>query len=669
VANELILRLGADSSALSSGLRKSEVAINSFSGKTRATFTRLSTSIRGVADKAITPLTGIMLGGGLGVAVSAVGDLSQSLMYYGMSAKKSDKDTAALRKSLHQMAMDTGVDADQILAGMSKIGEITGDFGLGEKMGLNLAKASKASQASIEDLATVASSMNVSFGWGAEQIQQAFNSLIVQGDAGSYTLKGFATEGKALLAAASSFGIKSTDQFASFGAYLQVMNTSIKSEAELTTSVSALFSELIGKQKELKKIGIKVFDADGSIKNFDVIMRELMAATDGNIKKISPMFGESARKALIPIMGEYKKGWTTLESITTDGMKAITNTDELDKRFTKTSNDFNTNIGKMKASAVAFADENLSGPIDTLSDSLKFLSEHQEIVSAGFKMIAVSVAALTAIKIGGFIGQIRGLAGDLTQIWKGGSTSSPTSAAIDSVQKVFVTNMSGGFGGASDYYDDLPSKLPMATSKIDDKWTKNFSDLGGGGGFLKSTKNGVLRFDKAFARVTNKLFGNALGFSALSIATGIAADKIMEAGGLLLEYFDTRAKTMEESKAHVDSLSPSMKKYGSSAEMYSKQIDAINLAIQEEETSFWVNEDKLNKLFEERSRAMKNMSTSIKNRSSDENYKKNLAAGNGSQYLPNQNIYINFDGLNASVKTTNGKAPKVHSTKPLAGRA
>lgn len=669
MANELILRLGADSSALSSGLRKSEVAINSFSGKTRATFTRLSTSIRGVADKAITPLTGIMLGGGLGVAVSAVGDLSEELMYYGFSAKKSDAETNALRQSLHQLALQTGVDANTILSGMSEIGEITGDFGLGEEMGLGLAKASKASRATIDDLAVVASSMNTSFKWGADQIQKAFNALIVQGDAGSYTLKAFATEGKALLAAASSFGIQSADQFASFGAYLQVMNASIKSEAELTTSVSSLFSELIQKNKELKKIGVNVFDASGNVREFDTIMRELMEKTKGNIKTLSPLFGAAAQKALFPLMTEYKNGWKTLDEITVSGMKAMNNTDELDARFEKTADSFKTNIGKMKASAVAFADSNLQEPVQMFSSALKFLAEHQEIVSAGFKMIAVSVAALTAIKIGGFIGQIRGLAGDLTQIWKGGSTSSPTSAAIDSVQKVFVTNMSGGFGGGSDYYDDLPSKLPMATSKIDDKWTKNFSDLGGGGGFLKSTKNGVLRFDKAFAGVTSKLFGNALGFSALSVATGIAADKIMEAGGLLLEYFDTRAKTMEESKAHVDSLSPSMKKYGSSAEMYSKQIDAINLAIQEEETSFWVNEDKLNKLFEERSRAMKNMSTSIKNRSSDENYKKNLAAGNGSQYLPNQNIYINFDGLNASVKTTNGKAPKVHSTKPLAGRA
>lgn len=648
--NELTLRLGADSTALNNGLRASTSAINSFSGKTRATFSRLGSSISSFSDRAITPMTGLLLGGSLTMAAKGVGDLSQSLMYYGMSAKKSDKDTAALRKSLHQMAIDTGVDADQILAGMSKIGEVTGDFDLGEKMGLNLAKASKASQASVEDLATVASAMNNSFSWGADQIQQAFNALIVQGDAGSYTLQALASEGKALLAAAKSFGIKSTDQFSSFGAYLQVINADIKSEVETTTSVSTLFSELIVKQKELKKIGVSVFNADGSIKNFDIIMRDLMAATDGNIKKITPMFAEGARKALIPIMSEYKNGWKTLDTITTDGMKAITNTDELDKRFAKTADDFNTNIAKMKASAVSFADTNLTGPITSLSEALKFLNGHQEIVSAGFKLMAGAALALTVVKIGGFIGQIRGLAGDLTQIWKGKGKEASSSSADLSVQRVFVTNMGGGFGGGSDYYDDIPMSKKSVTASL-----PNVSkEIGKFGSVLKTARSGL-----------NKFGGTLIGGSLLTAATGWATQQISDFGKAFIEWRNTVAEAnaanakyiAESGKAFSDKYKN--KEANKWASLYDKKLQEYA----EEGNKVFSSKSKLEQLSSDLTKYRKLMANALKNPNQE-------TAGlvvEKSSVLPQQNIFINFDGLNTSVKTNVGKAPVVKSTKALAG--
>ena len=80
--NELTLRLGADSTALNNGLRASTSAINSFSGKTRATFSRLGSSISSFSDRAITPMTGLLLGGSLTMAAKGVGDLSQTLLYY-----------------------------------------------------------------------------------------------------------------------------------------------------------------------------------------------------------------------------------------------------------------------------------------------------------------------------------------------------------------------------------------------------------------------------------------------------------------------------------------------------------------------------------------------------------------------------------------------------------
>ena len=172
----------------------------------------------------VTPFNSLVLGGGLGMAVKNVGDLSESLMYYGFAAKKSDADTKVFRESLHKTAVETGVAANEILNGVSKIGEITGKFDFAEEMGGILAKTAKASGASVEDLANVASSLKVTMGLTADEVAKFFNSLIVQGDQGSFVLRSFASEGKALLATTSTHGIKTAEQFASFGGYLQVMN-------------------------------------------------------------------------------------------------------------------------------------------------------------------------------------------------------------------------------------------------------------------------------------------------------------------------------------------------------------------------------------------------------------------------------------------------------------
>ena len=348
--NQLTLRIGADPTGLQRGLNKSSAAITSFGLKSRATIARVGSSLRGIADRMVTPLSSLALGGSMGIAIKNVGDLSESLMYYGMAAKKSDADTKVFRESLHQTAIETGVSATEILNGVSKIGEITGQFDFAEDMGGILAKAALASGASVEDLANVASSLRVTMGLTADEVSKFFNSLIIQGDQGSFVLRSFAAEGKALLATTSTHGIKTANQFASFGAYLQVMNAQIKSEAELTTSVSALFSELTSKAKDLNKIGVHVFDKNKDFNDFDAIMRQLMDKTNGDIQKLGKLFGESSIKALQPIITEYKNGWKTVDDITKSGQEGMTNTKVLDERAEKASNSFNRNVEKRKVS-------------------------------------------------------------------------------------------------------------------------------------------------------------------------------------------------------------------------------------------------------------------------------------------------------------------------------
>lgn len=641
--NSVTLRIGADPTKLQNGLKQSSAAIDSFGARARASIARVGSSLKGLADRMVTPFNSLVLGGGLGMAIKNVGDLSESLMYYGMAAKKSDADTKVFRDSLHKMAVETGVDADTILAGISRIGEVTGDFDFSEQMGETLAKAAKASGASVDELAAVAASMKTSMGWGAEQIASSFNSLIIQGDQGSYTLQKFAAEGKALLAAASSFGIKSQDQFANFGAYLQVMNTSIKSEAELTTSVSSLFNELIGKAKDLKKIGVRVFDKDGNLNDFDDIMHQLMEKTDGNIKKISPMFGASALKALTPVMAEYKNGWQTLDAITKSGQDGMNNTEELDKRFQKTSDDFNTNVNKMKAVALQFADTNLAGPVNQLSDALKYLGEHQGLVTAGFKAMTVAAGALVAVKVGEFVKSFGGLVGDLKGLWSrknGNATADAIEAAVGGVQKVFVVNMGGGMGSAN-YMDD--DDLPVTTQKTAIAMEATTKEMGRFRQGLSNARAGL-----------NRLGSGAIGGTLLTAATSWAMNQIYNFGQAFIEWRQVVANSREIAANTIDTNAKSFEtRYGKN--VHASRYDETLKAINEEETSFWPSQKKLDKLYETLKIQRELMSRDIKNGSQRVN------AQNYEQAL-NQNIVINVDSNGrAVVETDKGKPPKVKS--------
>lgn len=646
--NSVTLRIGADPTRLQNGLKQSSAAINSFGSRARASIARVGSSLKGLADRMVTPFNSLVLGGGLGMAIKNVGDLSESLMYYGMAAKKSDADTKVFRDSLHKTAVETGVAANEILNGVSKIGEITGQFDFAEEMGSNLAKAAKASGASVEDLANVASSLRVTMGLTADEVAKFFNSLIIQGDQGSYTLQKFAAEGKALLATTSTHGIKTAEQFASFGGYLQVMNSQIKSEAELTTSVSALFSELASKAKDLNKIGVHVVDKNREFNDFDAIMHQLMDKTKGDILKLGKFFGASSMKALMPIITEYKNGWETLDTITKSGQEGMTNTKVLDERFQKTANDFNSNVDKMKAVALQFADTNLTGPVEQLTTALGFLSRHQGIVTAGFKAMAVAAVALGAVKIGGLVKDVAGLARDIKGIWskKGGTGPSATSAGASalnaSVQKVFVVNMRGSFGGGSDYMDDdVSMSQTSATQKAAQAMESTTREVGKFRQGLSNARAGL-----------NKLGNTALGRIGLTAATGWAMDKIYEFGQAFMEWRNVVAESRDTAANTIDTNAKSFEtRYGKN--VHASRYDETLKAINEEETSFWPSQKKLDKLYETLKIQRELMSRDIKSGSQRVN------AQNYEQAL-NQNIVIHVDSNGRSmVETDHGKPPKV----------
>ena len=649
--SQLTLRIGSDSTKLQAGLRQSSAAIDSFGSKAKASIGRLGTAFKGAADRMLTPFNSLVLGGGLGMAIKNVGDLSESLMYYGFAAKKSDADTKVFRASLHRMAKETGVDVTEILNGVSKIGEITGQFDFAEEMGETIAKASKASGASVEDLANVASSLRVTMGLTSDEVAKFFNSLMVQGDQGSFVLRSFATEGKALLAATSTHGIKNANQFASFGAYLQVMNSQIKSEAELTTSVSALFSELTLKAKDLNKIGVHVFDKNREFNDFDAIIRQLMDKTNGDLQKLGKIFGASSIKALQPIITEYKNKWKTLDAITKSGQEGMTNTDVLDKRAAEASDAFVGSMGKIKAVAMEFADMNLTGPVEQLTSALNYLSNHQGIVTAGFKAMAAAAALLVSVKVVEFGKSVAGLAKDLRGIWSrknGGNAAMPSADAAGLVQKVFVVNMPGtmpGVPGAPGTTTPVGNNAPATDiSRSATQVVGTTREMGRFGTAVASARGGL-----------NKLGNTLAGGTVLMAATNWAVGQIEQFGSAFMQWRETVNDVEKNSENYLREGEKAFEdRYGAKAGFYNKKLNDTMLAIQKEENSFLPSQKKIDALYAEQNRYRELMKNSIKNRDdsktvSVEDYMKNLTVA--------PNIVINMSPDGRFNATSDGGKP------------
>ena len=626
--NEVTLRIGADASRLNTGLNRARSTVKSFAGAARASLSSVGKSIGDIRLGSL--FAPLLIGGGLHYTIGAVGDLSRELLYYGMAAKKSDADTKVFRESLHDMAIQTGIDAKSILAGVSKIGEITGDFKFSEEMGLTLAKTSLAANTSMEDLALLSSAINANVGWGMKEITEYFNSLIIQGDQGSFTLQKFAQQGKALFSQAAAFGVKSKEQFAYFGAMLQTIAPSIKSEAEITTSIGALFRDLKDKQKELGKKGIKIFDkVDGKnqARDLKAIIDDIMKYVDGDAKKLAQIgLTSESMKVLNPLMADYQKGWVKMQSITDSGLKGMSNTDELENRYQRATRTFDKSMEKMKASALKFADLNLAGPVETLSSALQTLSEHQTIVKTGFIAMTAAAGLIGLVKAGQFVAN----GYETFRRYFPGKQASETNPSNvipfspNDVQKVFVTNMGSGFG--SNYMDDdLPAPVKQSTETI-----------------AQTTKE-VGRFRQGLSNARaglNKLGSSPLAMSIMGAATSWAMGKIYNFGEAFIEWRRVVEDSNERGRKTIEENAKSFEeRYGKNA--HAKRYDETLKAIQEEENSFLPSQKKLDKLYKQL-----NVSRELMKRDFENGSQRVTAKDYMQQFTVAPNIVINLDTSN-----------------------
>jgi len=246
----------------------------------------------------LTGLVGLLVGGGLIAGTKRILDWSTGLGKLQAKAMMTTPQIKALGAQLIELSKATGISKDELLAGVM----VAQDFGgvTKELMAIlpGLARASKATSSSMTDLSTVASAL-FSGGMEGADVLDVVATLSSQADAATVSMEGLSK----VIANVSKVGAtmgplyKGAAGVKRIGAAMQVVGGGFAGDPEQSrTALIALMSDLVTKQKKLRKMGVNVKGSGGrGLGDITDIMEALYKKTGGDATKLAGIFGRESQ--------------------------------------------------------------------------------------------------------------------------------------------------------------------------------------------------------------------------------------------------------------------------------------------------------------------------------------------------------------------------------------
>jgi TP901 family phage tail tape measure protein len=267
-------------------------------GTTAGQTTRKMQAGFGAVQSKLTGLVGMLVGGGLVAGTKRILDWSTGLGKLQAKAMMTTPQIKALGAQLIELSKATGISKDELLAGVM----VAQDFGgvTKELMAIlpGLARASKATSSSMTDLSTVASAL-FSGGMEGADVLDVVATLSSQADAATVSMEGLSK----VIANVSKVGAtmgplyKGAAGVKRIGAAMQVVGGGFAGDPEQSrTTLIALMSDMVTKQKKLRKMGIDVKGSGGrGLGDITDIMEALYKKTGGDATKLAGIFGRESQ--------------------------------------------------------------------------------------------------------------------------------------------------------------------------------------------------------------------------------------------------------------------------------------------------------------------------------------------------------------------------------------
>ena len=383
---------------------------------------------------------------GAGTARYLIG-LEAQIRRLGVQAGSTAEEMDALKQSVYAAAQNRKirVDPGEIIAGIEKIVEKTGDLGLARDNIENIGYAIQATGAAGQDIGAMIADLSEKFQIrGADEMLKTLDGVVNQGKAGAFTLNNLATQGERVTAAYGQFNRVGPQAVREMGAMLQMIKKGVGGPEQAATALEALIRTFndAEKRKLLSGAGIKLVAPDNpkQMRSIIEIVKDLIRATGGDAVKLSTVFDGEAMRAFNAAVIEFNQtgGFASFDKF----MNVMANGNQIIKDSETNAQGANAALGSLLTAWNKFADSKLTGPIQSLAESLDGLSTDK--VDMLTKSLGYGAAALGAFvvasKIAGGVNSIR------TAFRGRGSAVAGAAGGAGSPMPVMVVNWPGGGG-------------------------------------------------------------------------------------------------------------------------------------------------------------------------------------------------------------------------------
>jgi TP901 family phage tail tape measure protein len=407
--------------------------ITRFGKRISGTMRRAGREIGRFGDK-IGGLTSLLGGIGIAAAGKSVIDLDTRLARLAIQAGLSKKEMFDLKKELFDIGKATHQGPDKLLEGIEQIVEKTGNLDFAVKSLKSMGYVASATGAEMKDIGSSASDLQEKMEITSDEVLNVFDILANQGKAGSFTLQNMAALFPRLLSSAASFNVTGVEGMRKFGAFLQIARRGAGSSEQAATAVERTFSNIVSNAKKIEKMtGFSIFDPEKSkaegrhvVREMDVVLKEIIKRTKGDITKLQKIFGEESIRAMLPMAKSFQTygDFREFDAFVEKGGDGAT----IMKDFMFWSTQTAAGLRNLRTQGSKFANENLAGPIELLNKALDILNNNPAITKGGlYSMLglaglgvgikAVSGISGVARSLGGIFGRGggKGIAGSLTK--------------------------------------------------------------------------------------------------------------------------------------------------------------------------------------------------------------------------------------------------------------
>lgn len=239
-------------------------------------------------------------------------DVANRLSIASRGAGEKAVDPTALRREFEAAALaNPGVKATDVAAGAAGFVAKTGELGMARQFAGTFATVASASGASVEDISNAAADLFQKFDIKTiDGMRDALAALTYQGKAGAFEIKDAASQFAKMSAAASRFGVtKGAEGVKILGGLTQIARSTTGGPEQAATAVEAVFRQLIAKSKDIKTLGVDVFEKGSKSKTRDVrdIIVETIAKAKGGQAKLQQIFDTEGIRGISPLVSAYNE--------------------------------------------------------------------------------------------------------------------------------------------------------------------------------------------------------------------------------------------------------------------------------------------------------------------------------------------------------------------------